>query len=225
MPFNPLRSRRHRRRSRAKSLAVAGALLGGAAALAKRLGADRLLGGEASELGAGSPAPTAPMPSNYDVGGPPSNTATAVPVPEPMMPETLDEQAEVDAAAAAAGAIGGSPSDYASSIEYGLPADEEERPVLEGGGGESEGMEQAEAELVDAAEPSDTASPYQKQIEDAIEAQDDPNAGEQDEVLETTAGQSVDFDQPGDDLGSSATMSHTSTHEHDDTEGDERAGG
>ena len=54
---------------------------------------------------------------------------------------------EEDAAAAEAGEIGGPAPEY--------EGDEEERPVAEGGGGESEGFEQAEQELVERAENLD----------------------------------------------------------------------
>lgn len=63
--------------------------------------------------------------------------------PDPL----ADEQA--DAAAAEAGAIGGRPT---HELEGDLPHDPAMDPVLEAGGGESEGFEMAEAELVEHAE-------------------------------------------------------------------------
>ncbi len=207
-----------KRRNRVVPVAVAGLALGAGAALARRAGLDRFLRrpasgtetmpaqaldpGEATEP-AHATGPAVPSPSNYDVGGPPSNTATHVPVPAPYDAGPIDEEAETAAAAAEAAGIGGTVSPYASDDPLML-ADEEERPLLEGGEGVSEGMEQAEGELVDAAEPSDTASPYQQQIEEAIEAQDNPFTGELGESLDAIDSP-LDVDQPGDDLGASAT--------------------
>jgi hypothetical protein len=125
---------------------------------------------------AAAPAP-APGVSNYDAAGPAANTATAVPVPQALEPETVDEAAEEAAAAAEAASIGGTVADYAGPDEDEL-ATEAERPLEESGEGVSEGQEQAEAELETAAEPYDGRSPEQAQIEDAIERQDEPGAGE-----------------------------------------------
>lgn len=211
------RSRPPQRRKRAASFALAGFALGAGAAVARRFGLDRRLGLGGGGDGDGdittrwsetatpglSTTPGLPGPSNYDVGGPPSNTATPVPVPAPTLPDAIDEQAEIDAAAAEAAGIGGPVSPYTSDDPLML-ADEEERPLLEGGEGVSEGMEQAEGELVNAAEPFDTASPYEKQIDEAIELQDNPQAGESAEVFDTID-QPLDVDQPGDDQGVSAT--------------------
>jgi hypothetical protein len=124
------------------------------------------------------PAPAPPGPSNYDAPGPVANTATPVPAPEPQEPEAIDEAAEEAAAAAEAANIGGVVSAYAGPAD--LPADEAERPVVEAGGGEAEGQEQAEAELRSAAEPTAPGiSDEQRQIEDAIEEAGNPLAGEQ----------------------------------------------
>jgi hypothetical protein len=125
---------------------------------------------------AASPAPS-PGVSNYDVAGPAANTATAVPVPEAFEPETIDEAAEEAAAAAEAASIGGTVADYAGPAAD-EPATEADRPLAEAGEGVSEGQEQAEAELESAAQPADGRSPEQAQIEDAIERQDEPGAGE-----------------------------------------------
>ena len=162
--------------------------------------------------------PAVPSSSNYDVGGPPSNTATHVPVPAPAVPDPIDEEAETAAAAAEAAGIGGTVSDYASDDPLMLD-DEGERPVLEGGGGVSEGAEQAEGELVDAAGPFDTASPYQQQIEEVIEAQDNPFAGERGESLDAIESP-LDPDQPGDDLGASATGASSAAAQEDREERD-----
>ncbi|MEA2170694.1 MAG: hypothetical protein QOF76_3994 [Solirubrobacteraceae bacterium] len=83
------------------------------------------------------PAP-APVPANADVAGPPENTATAVPAPDPVVHEPeggIDETAETEAAAAEAANIGGPAADYPDTVE-----------------------------------PAEAAA--------AVEAQDDPNAGE-----------------------------------------------
>ena len=125
---------------------------------------------------AAAPAP-APGVSNYDAAGPAANTATAVPVPEALEPETVDEASEEAAAAAEAASIGGTVADYAGP-DADQPATEADRPLEESGEGVSEGQEQAEAELETAAEPYDGRSPEQAQIEDAIARQDEPGAGE-----------------------------------------------
>jgi len=157
-------------------------------------------------------------PSNYDVGGPPSNTATHVPVPAPAVPTPIDEEAEIAAAAAEAAGIGGEVSAYASDDALMLD-DEEARPLLEGGEGVQEGMGQAEGELMEAAEPFDTASPYQQQIDEVIEAQDNPLAGERGESLEAIESP-LDVDQPGDDLGASATGASSDAAQEDREERD-----
>jgi len=134
-----------------------------------------------------TPAPT-PKPSNYDAAGPPENTATKLPAPEPVIEPggTVDEAAEEAAAAAEAAAIGGPAPTY-TDLERGH-ADEALRGVLEGGGGESEGQEQAESALIDNAESS-AGDPIEggRQIDDVIEAQDDPFSGEKAEALKVDA--------------------------------------
>jgi hypothetical protein len=152
------------------------ALLMGAAAVAagvllKRDKVAGLLGqGRQETQPSWTPAP-APAPANYDAPGPPANTATPVPAPEPFVREeggSIDEAAEEAAAAAEAANIGGQVSDYAGP-ELGEPATPEERPLAEAGEGESEGQEQAEAELREAAEPTAPGmSPEQAQIEESI---------------------------------------------------------
>ena len=222
-----------KRRSRAATMAVIGLALGAGAAVARRAGLERLIRrpaegtptmpahelnpAEATAPGEAS-GPSVPVPSNYDVGGPPSNTATHVPVPAPAVPTPIDEEAEIAAAAAEAAGIGGEVSAYASDDPL-LLDDEEARPLFESGEGVSEGMEQAEAELVDAAEPFDTASPYQQQIDEVIEAQDNPLAGERGESLEAIESP-LDVDQPGDDLGASATGASSDAAQEDREERD-----
>lgn len=129
------------------------------------------------------PPPPPPAPSNYDVSGPVSNTATPVPAPDPVEPQAIDEAAEEAAAAAEAANIGGPSPDYAAAAEPGQLAPDEEVPgavreslgstegsvPAEAGGGESEGAEQAEAAVEDrpeeaSAEP--TAPPEDKPAED-----------------------------------------------------------
>ncbi len=219
MPLRTRRSRPRRRPARVVALALVGAAIGAGAALARRAGLDRRLGLRTDDATGGgegvttrwsdtatpglSTTPALPTPSNYDVGGPPSNTATPVPVPPPAAPAEIDEEAEVAAAEAEAAGIGGPLSPYATDDPLMLE-DEEALPLLEGGEGVSEGMEQAEGELVDAAGPSDTASPYQQQIDEVIEQQDNPFAGESDEAFDAVD-TPVDIDQPGDDQGASST--------------------
>jgi hypothetical protein len=59
------------------------------------------------------------------------------------------------------------------------------RPVEEAGGGEAEGFEQAEAELIDAAEHGDAGGPADRDAFPA-EAEPDPAThGDADEVLAT----------------------------------------
>lgn len=60
-------------------------------------------------------------------------------------PERDIVDAEADAAAAEAGAIGG-------RVDPGDDSDPAERPVAEAGGGYAEGFEQAEADLIESAE-------------------------------------------------------------------------
>jgi len=131
---------------------------------------------------------TAPM--NYDAAGPPANTATPLPATptDPLVePDSgFDEEAEIAAAAADAAAIGGAMPEYASSSDDEL-ADLSEAPLIEAGEGTAEGMEQAEADLVDEVTdpygPGAGLTDAEVQIERAIEDQDDPFAGETEEVV------------------------------------------
>jgi hypothetical protein len=78
----------------------------GAGLLLKRDKVAALLPGRSEEFAPAPPAP--PAPSNYDVGGPVANTATAVPAPDPVQPPAIDEAAEEAAAPAPpAGLLGG----------------------------------------------------------------------------------------------------------------------
>lgn len=154
-------------------------------------------------VAAGASGPVqAPAVANADVAGPPANTSTHVPAPEPEVashlgtvtsPEDpslrgpygethptggIDEASEEAAAAAEAANIGGLDPAYAGT-EPGELVDDADRALAESGEGESEGEEQAEAELVDNAEPA-AGDPLQggRQIDEAIEAQDEPLSGE-----------------------------------------------
>jgi len=84
--------------------------------------------------------------------------------------DTAREQAE--AAAAEAGAIGGRVSSESSSQEG---VDEAARPVAEGGGGEAEGFEEAERELVERASHGDQHA-ARRAIEDDPGESDDARA-------------------------------------------------
>jgi hypothetical protein len=79
---------------------------------------------------------------------------------------------EADKAAAEAAAIGGRPSLEPLSQEQ---SDEAARPVLEGGGGEAEGFEEAQRELVEHASHGDQHAARQA-IEDAPDSSDDARA-------------------------------------------------
>ena len=145
--------------------------------------------------------PAAPAPSNYDLGGPAANTATKVPAPEAAVLDDdggIDERAEEEAAAAEAAAIGGGVPEY-PGLEADVAADETVRPLMEAGEGESEGQELAEFDLRDEAEPrSGEASDAERQIDETIEAQDNPAAGETIETGETSGvRQRPDFEKAG----------------------------
>jgi hypothetical protein len=143
-----------KKRSRVKPLLIGGGIAATLSFLLfKREAVRGLLPGGSSETT--SPAEpvggyTPPPVSNYDASGPVANTATAVPVPPAQEPATFDEAAEETAAAAEAANIGGTVSDYAGP--EGEPATPAEVPLAEAGEGESEGGEQADDELREAAE-------------------------------------------------------------------------
>ena len=99
------------------------------------------------------------------------------------MPEPIDEAAEEQAAAAEAAAIGGSAGNEYAGSELGQPATEAERPLVEAGEGVAEGQEQAEAELEENAGPGDEGmSDAERQIDETIEAADNPAVGENPEA-------------------------------------------
>lgn len=176
-------------------IAPAGAALAtGAAAVVGAAVRRRSGGPSSSETPPAPPAENGPdvsvAPANYDVSGPPANTATplaSTPTDAPAAPDSgFDEEAEVAAAAADAAAIGGAVPEYASSREDEL-ADPSEAPLIEAGEGVSEGMEQAEADLLDEVTdpygPGAGMTDAEVQIERAIEEQDDPFAGEREDVV------------------------------------------
>jgi hypothetical protein len=162
-------------------VALAGGALAGVAVLA------RLLGRRGDDGGGGSSTPSAPSPppapANYDAPGPPANTATPVAAPVADLDDVpaIDEEGEVEAAAAEAAGIGGPSPDYAST-EASLIADEAERPLVESGEGESEGQDQTEAELLDNATapygPGAGMTDAERQIDQAIADQENPAVGE-----------------------------------------------
>ncbi len=216
-------------RSSFRRFLLAGGALAAVAAGAyvKRERMRELLPGGSSTPEPPSSPPAPPQPSNYDAPGPPANTATPVPAPDPVVtpdparsdpveeqaipaddpqaveaavdaaaadaladgirtaydpgqqhvPEPIDEEAEEQAAAAEAAAIGGRPHEYAGS-EPDEPVSEAERPLAESGEGESEGREQAEAELEENATVGDGMSDAERQIDDTIEAAENPAVGE-----------------------------------------------
>jgi hypothetical protein len=69
-----------------------------------------------------------------------------------MTPDRRREQEEIDAAAAEAGRIGGVAGDE--------DLDPSERPVIEAGGGDAEGFEQSEEQLVEHASHGDSQSAH-----------------------------------------------------------------
>ena len=81
---------------------------------------------------------------------------------------------QADLAAEEAGAIGGRVSSEPPSQEH---PDEAARPVVEGGGGEAEGFEQAEHELVEHASHGDEHA-ARRAIEDVPDTSDDARAAE-----------------------------------------------
>jgi hypothetical protein len=155
------------------------------------LARGRIMGLVRGQVGGAAPAPaTVPAPregappqqSNYDARGPVANTATPIPAPDPHTREPIDEAAEEAAAAAEAAAIGGPAPEY-PGFAVGEDADEADRALAEAGEGLSEGQELTEYDLAEAAEPTDTMSDAQRQIEETIEAQDAPYLGERPEPL------------------------------------------
>ncbi len=88
-----------------------------------------------------------------------------------MSPDPRYEQEETDAAAAEAGRIGGVAGDE--------DLDPARRPVIEGGGGESEGFEEAEEALIEHASHGDQQSAHAV-IHDAGQPEDGASADVED---------------------------------------------
>jgi hypothetical protein len=108
-----------------------------------------------------------------------------------------DEEAEL--AGAEAGAIGGRPT---RDLEEDLPHDPSMDPVYEAGGGESEGFEMAEEELIEHSEHGPARPETQVRVrEEEIEEPDiDPGVyGEpdQEDVTEVTSDPTEGPDDPG----------------------------
>jgi hypothetical protein len=145
------------KKRRGRKLLFGGLIAGAVAAVVlKRDKVLALLPGK-SEAEYVPPPPAPPAPSNYDVSGPVSNTATPVPAPDPVETPAIDEAAEVAAAEAEAANIGGPAPDYAAAAEPGQLAPEEEVPVAEAGEGESEGAERTVRESLGDAENPEPA--------------------------------------------------------------------
>jgi hypothetical protein len=97
-----------------------------------------------------------------------------------LVPDRDRAHEEAEAAAAEAAAIGGRTSSEAPSRDE---PDEAARPVVEAGGGEAEGFEEAERELVEHATHGDQHA-ARRVIDDAPDTSDDEraaDAGEADE--------------------------------------------
>ena len=170
---------RKRRRGK-KALLIGGVATAAAAAvLLKRDKVTALLPGRTDEPAPPEPAYTPPPVSNYDAAGPVANTATSVPVPPAYEEPTIDEAAEEAAAAAEAGNIGGTVSDYAGP--EGELADA--RGGAAGRGRRGRGRGPGAGRGSSCARPpriaSEGLSPEQAQIEEAIDQAANPLASEQ----------------------------------------------
>jgi hypothetical protein len=88
------------------------------------------------------------------------------------MPDRDPATEQAEAAAEEAGSIGGRTSSEPSSEDE---PDEAARPVAEGGGGEAEGFEEAERELIEHATHGDQHA-ARRVIEDAPDVSDDDRA-------------------------------------------------
>lgn len=157
-------------------VAVGGGVLAATAGvLAKRRSGG---GGDGGSSTPSTPVP--PTPTNYDASGPPANTATPrAYTPEPTL--GIDEAAEEAAASAEAAAIGGTVGDYVGN-DPSLSADDADRPLAEAGEGESEGLDQATAELLDNVTapvgPGAGMTDAERRIQEAIAEQTSPQSGE-----------------------------------------------
>jgi hypothetical protein len=173
------------KKRRGRKLLFGGLIAGAVAAVVlKRDKVLALLPGH-SESEYVPPPPAPPAPSNYDVSGPVSNTATPVPAPDPVDKPAVDEAAEEAAAAAEAANIGGPAPDYAAAAEPGQLAPEEEIPAAEAGEGESEGAERAVRESLDATEgPEPAEAAVEERTEEPTEAAAEPTAPPEERPVE-----------------------------------------
>ena len=173
------------KRSRGRLLLVGGAVVAaGAAALLKR---DKVAGLLPSR--SGDPAPAAPLPGAVAAvelrrPGPGGQHRDAGARARPAAGrgrrhEPIDEAAEEAAAAAEAAAHRRRPRPSTPARTSTSRPTRRFRPLAEAGEGESEGLEQAEADLADNATYRDAGlSDAEAQIEEAIEEADQPFAGE-----------------------------------------------
>jgi hypothetical protein len=122
-------------------------------------------------------------------------------------PEDPLVRQEEDAAAAEAGSIGGRAPEY--DDEEGLPVDEEERALLEGGEGVEEGFETAERDLRETASHSENRyDPEARDFGDEESAgEGDAVSGEPDEVDVTETVRDPESG-PGEDPGEGPGISH-----------------
>jgi len=122
-------------------------------------------------------------------------------------PEDPLVRQEEDAAAAEAGSIGGRKPEYED--EEGLPADEEDRALIEGGEGVEEGFEIAESDLRETASHSENR--YDPEIRDFGDEESagegDAISGEPDEIDVTETVRDPEAG-PGEDPGEGPGISH-----------------
>ncbi|MGH2896051.1 MAG: hypothetical protein ACRDPM_22670 [Solirubrobacteraceae bacterium] len=90
------------------------------------------------------------------------------------MPESDFEREQEDAAADEAARIGGSPRSEPPPVDADEP-DLAEQPVREAGGGEAEGFEEAERELIEHASHGDEHA-ARRVLQDAPDEIEDPRA-------------------------------------------------
>jgi hypothetical protein len=126
---------------------------------------------------------------------------------DPGTPEDPLLRREEAAAAREAGNIGGATPEYEG--EEGRPADEAERPLIEGGEGVEEGFEVAEGDLRDAATHGENRyDPAARDFGDEESAGDgDAVYGEPDEIDVTETVRDPESG-PGEDPGEGPGISH-----------------
>jgi hypothetical protein len=122
-------------------------------------------------------------------------------------PEDPLVRQEEDAAAAEAGSIGGRKPEYED--EDGLPVDEEDRALIEGGEGVEEGFEIAESDLRETA--SHSGNRYDPEVHDFGDEESagegDAISGEPDEIDVTETVRDPEAG-PGEDPGEGPGISH-----------------